>query len=258
MTELKRGLITLWFYHQRDAADADYLAARIECDHLDASAEAARFRVQLVSGDPRLEMLANAAFAAAGALSGSPGRNELRERENRFEAAVMTFIQAASGRLRAPETEPAKMPETGESKQDGGSYLLKAGFSQADLRLRVITFADNVAAGVVTVLVIAGAIVLARAVAVKSSSTSTNIIFGVAAAPLVITFIWLLIVPMVRTLITYFRAHDMSNVSDFDKNFTKEIFPQIRRGRYVFSIIGMFYGLAFFSYLFLGVAAQIK
>ena len=67
MTELKRGLITLWFCHQRDAARADYLAARIECDRLGASAEAARFRVQLVSGDPGLEMLANAAFAAAGA-----------------------------------------------------------------------------------------------------------------------------------------------------------------------------------------------
>ena len=50
--ELKRGLITLWFCHQRDAAGADSLAARIECDRLGASAEAARFRVQLVSGDP--------------------------------------------------------------------------------------------------------------------------------------------------------------------------------------------------------------
>ena len=36
MTELKRGLITLWFYHQRDPAGADYLAARIECDRLGA------------------------------------------------------------------------------------------------------------------------------------------------------------------------------------------------------------------------------
>ena len=34
MTELKRGLITLWFYDQRDPADADYLAARVECDGL--------------------------------------------------------------------------------------------------------------------------------------------------------------------------------------------------------------------------------
>ena len=108
MTELKRGLITLWFYHQRDAAGAGYLAARIECDRLGASAEAARFRVQLVSGDREVEMLAAAAFTAVGALSSSADRNELRERENHFEAAVTMFIHAASKRLRA--TAPASAP----------------------------------------------------------------------------------------------------------------------------------------------------
>ena len=115
MTELKRGLITLWFYRQRDAAGADYLAARIECDRLGASAEAARFRVQLVSGDPEVEMLADAAFTAAGTLSSSADRSELREREDRFEAAVMMFIHAASGRLRV--TAPAPAP--GRAGQDG-------------------------------------------------------------------------------------------------------------------------------------------
>jgi hypothetical protein len=107
MTELKRGLITMWFHHQRDAAGADYLAARVECDRLGASAEAARFRVQLVSGDPRVEMLTDAAFTAAGALSSSPDLDELRERENHFEAAVTTFIHAASGQLRATTRVPA-------------------------------------------------------------------------------------------------------------------------------------------------------
>ena len=114
MTELKRGLITLWFYHQRDAAGEDYAAARIECDRLGASAEAARFRVQLVSGDPEVEMLANAAFTTVGALSSSPDRDELRERENHFEAAVTTFIHAASGQLRT--TVPASVP--GRPSQD--------------------------------------------------------------------------------------------------------------------------------------------
>ena len=114
MTELKRGLITLWFYHQRDAAGEDYAASRIECDRLGASAEAARFRVQLVSGDPEVEMLANAAYTAVGALSSSPDRDELRERENHFEAAVTTFIHAASGRLRT--TVPASVP--GRPDQD--------------------------------------------------------------------------------------------------------------------------------------------
>ena len=100
MTELKRGLITLWFHHRRDAAGADYLATRIECDRLGASAEAARFRVQLVLGDPEVMRLADAAFTAADALSRSTDRDELRERENRFEAAVTMFMHAASRRLR--------------------------------------------------------------------------------------------------------------------------------------------------------------
>jgi hypothetical protein len=100
VTELKRGLITLWFYQRRDAAGADYQATRIECDRLGAGAEAARFRVQLVLGDPEVMMLADAAFTAAGALGRSTDRDELRERENRFEAAVTMFTHAASRRLR--------------------------------------------------------------------------------------------------------------------------------------------------------------
>jgi hypothetical protein len=106
MTELKRGLITLWFYQRRDAAGADYPATRIECDRLGASEEAARFRVQLVSGDPEVMMLADAAFTAAGALSSSTDRDELRERENRFEAAVTMFMHGASGRLRMTASAP--------------------------------------------------------------------------------------------------------------------------------------------------------
>ena len=68
MTELKRGLITLRFYYQRDAAGADYAAARIECDRLGASAEAARFRVQLVSGDREVEMPHSLRSAPSAAL----------------------------------------------------------------------------------------------------------------------------------------------------------------------------------------------
>jgi hypothetical protein len=110
MTELKRGLTTLWFHRQRDAAGPDYLATHIECDRLGATAEAARFRVQLIWGDPEVEMLADAAFTAVGALSSSPDRSELRERENRFEAAVTMFIHAAAERLRmtAPPSAPRR------------------------------------------------------------------------------------------------------------------------------------------------------
>lgn len=101
LTELKRGLVTLWFYARRGEDGAEYLATRIECDRLGASAEAARFRVQLVSGEPGLMSLADSAFTAIGAIHTAADRSELHERENRLEATVKEFIQAAAARLRA-------------------------------------------------------------------------------------------------------------------------------------------------------------
>ena len=110
MTELKRGLVTLWFHRDRDPTGTDYVAARLECDRLGASAEAVRFRVQLVLGNPDLMTLADAAFAAVGAVNGSSDVTELRERENHFEAAVTAFIHAAASRLRtaAQSSGPGK------------------------------------------------------------------------------------------------------------------------------------------------------
>jgi len=99
LTELKRGLVTLWFYAQRGEDGSEYQATRIECDRLGASAEAARFRVQLVSGDSGL--MADSAFTATaiGAIHAASDRSELHERESRLEAAVKEFIQAAAARL---------------------------------------------------------------------------------------------------------------------------------------------------------------
>ena len=99
LTELKRGLVTLWFYAQRGEDGSEYQATRIECDRLGASAEAARFRVQLVSGDSGLMSLADSAFTAIGAIHAASDRSELHERESRLEAAVKEFIQAAAARL---------------------------------------------------------------------------------------------------------------------------------------------------------------
>ena len=101
LTELKRGLITLWFRRREDPDGDAARAARAECDRLGAAAETARFRVQLVSGDQELMNLADAAFTAAGAISGTPGKTELQAAEVQFEAAVKAFISAASVRLRA-------------------------------------------------------------------------------------------------------------------------------------------------------------
>lgn len=99
LSELKRGLVTLWFAGQR-GHDADYQATQVQCDRLGASAEAARFRVQLVSGGPGLMSLADSAFTAVGAIGRTAERDELREQEDRFEAAVKEFIAAAAARLR--------------------------------------------------------------------------------------------------------------------------------------------------------------
>ncbi|HEX9518840.1 MAG TPA: hypothetical protein VF940_22000 [Streptosporangiaceae bacterium] len=100
LTELKRGLISLWF-HRDDPAGPAWQAARIEGDRLGASAEAARFRVQLVSGDSRVMMMADSAFAALGAIRTAPDRNALIEVEERFEGAVGEFVAAAAAQLRA-------------------------------------------------------------------------------------------------------------------------------------------------------------
>ena len=100
LTELKRGLITLWFHREEPTGPA-WQAARIEGDRLGASAEAARFRVQLVSGDARVMMLADSAFAALGAIRTASDRNALIEVEERFESAVREFVAAVAAQLRA-------------------------------------------------------------------------------------------------------------------------------------------------------------
>ncbi len=113
LTELKRGLITLWFC-RRDDPDGDAArAVRIECDRLGAAAETAQFRVQLVCEDRELMDLADAAFAAVGGgvISGAPSRTELGAAEDRFEAAVKAFISAASARLRAISLRPQRQRE---------------------------------------------------------------------------------------------------------------------------------------------------
>jgi hypothetical protein len=100
LTELKRGLISRWFL--RDEPDGPaWKAAYAECDRLGASAEAARFRVQLVSGDPALMDLADSAFSALGGIRTASDRNEIAEIDTRFESAVKNFVVAAAARLRA-------------------------------------------------------------------------------------------------------------------------------------------------------------
>ena len=100
LTDLKRGLISLWFQREREG-EPGWREARTQADQLGASAEAARFRVQLVSGDSQLMMLADSAFAALGAIRTASDRTEMAEVEKQFEGAVKEFVVAAGARLRA-------------------------------------------------------------------------------------------------------------------------------------------------------------
>jgi hypothetical protein len=111
VTELKSGLVTLRFRSQWDPGGEEAREAHVECDRLGAATETARFRVQLVCGDPELVNLADAAFEAAIALTSPPSRKELRAAEDQFEAAVKAFIGTAAGRLAAASARPGRRPE---------------------------------------------------------------------------------------------------------------------------------------------------
>ena len=108
LAELKQRQIALWYQRRRDPHGADTRRMASECDRAGASAETARFRVQLVSGAPDLMTLADSAFDALEPIrsaafgEGEPIKDldELREHETSFEAAVKEFIQAARAQLR--------------------------------------------------------------------------------------------------------------------------------------------------------------
>jgi hypothetical protein len=111
VTELKRGLVTYRSHSQRDPGGEEAREAHVECDRLDAARQTARFRVQLVCGDPELVNLADAAFDAATKLTSPPSLKELRAAEGQFEAAVKAFIGTAAGRLPAASARPGRRPE---------------------------------------------------------------------------------------------------------------------------------------------------
>jgi hypothetical protein len=100
LSELKQASITLWFLRDDQTGPA-WRAARAAGDRLGSSAEAARFRVQLVAEGQDLMMLADRAFRAIGTFRAAASRNELEAAEERFEMAVRDFIAAAAGQLRA-------------------------------------------------------------------------------------------------------------------------------------------------------------
>jgi hypothetical protein len=96
LTELKRGTISLWLRKQEDRGGPEHRALRVECDRLGAIAQAARFRIQLLSVDADVDRTADAAFTSIGELRKSTNWDELHRREDRFEVAVKDFIEAAA------------------------------------------------------------------------------------------------------------------------------------------------------------------
>jgi hypothetical protein len=111
VTELKGGLDTLRFQSQHDRGGEEAREAHAKCDRLGAATETARFRVQLVCGDPELVNLADAAFQAATGLASPSSLKELHAAEGQFEAAVRAFIGTAAERLPAASVRPVRRPE---------------------------------------------------------------------------------------------------------------------------------------------------
>lgn len=101
ITELRRGIISLWFVRQRDDAPrSDLYAARTEADRLGAVADHARFRVQLLAEDPDLVALANAAFRPIGEIHHAADRAEFVNHENRCQDLLKMFITVAGAQVR--------------------------------------------------------------------------------------------------------------------------------------------------------------
>jgi phosphoglycolate phosphatase-like HAD superfamily hydrolase len=94
VTKLKSGVVAAWL--QRDDQDKRD-AAFADADRLGSPAEAALFRLVLVSGRP--EPLAQAAFDFLETLRGASDLSLLKAAEADFEAKVFTFIEDASKRL---------------------------------------------------------------------------------------------------------------------------------------------------------------
>jgi hypothetical protein len=102
VTELRRGVISLWFHRRReqDSSDPTLRASYTEADRLGAAAAHAQFRVQLVADDPDIVELANVAFAPITALSEASDRMALAAAEDESERSLQVFVKAAITQLR--------------------------------------------------------------------------------------------------------------------------------------------------------------
>lgn len=99
LTAHRRAVVNLWFCRHDDPASSKYRTAQAECDQLGADLDHARFRVQLIVGDPGLMALASAAHKPVNEIHRAADKAELMICENRSRAAVGTFVAAAADQI---------------------------------------------------------------------------------------------------------------------------------------------------------------
>lgn len=99
MADLRRAVITLWFALRREPDGDDTRAAHVEADQRGAEADRARFAVRLLTDDPEVLRLADAAFDPIDAIRTAEDRAGLRAHEERSQAVLTEFIQAGGRQL---------------------------------------------------------------------------------------------------------------------------------------------------------------
>lgn len=100
VTELRRGVISLWFHRRNRTEGPELVALHTESDSLGAAADHARFRIQLLADDLQLVALADAAFEPISAIRHAADLADLKEHETRCQNALTAFITAARAHVR--------------------------------------------------------------------------------------------------------------------------------------------------------------
>ena len=100
ITELRQGVVAVWFRQHRDHPDPEGLyAQRVEADRRGAAADHARFRVQMLARDHDLVRLAGAVREPIDAIYEAADLPELKEHEKRCHELVKAFIAAAGDQV---------------------------------------------------------------------------------------------------------------------------------------------------------------
>jgi hypothetical protein len=96
ITGLRQAVITLWFARRNGPAPDE----QTEADKRGAAADHARFTVRLLLDDPEALRLADDAFESITAIGGAADLTELKSHEERNQAGLNAFIEAAGRYVR--------------------------------------------------------------------------------------------------------------------------------------------------------------